>query len=251
MEETAKGRCWETAKKMQDEGKIIHLGFSFHGGPELLDRILTEHPEAEFVQLQINYLDWDSPIIEAGKNYEVARKHGKKIVIMEPVKGGLLASVGKGIIEDGKAASMALRFAADLDGVMTVLSGMSSIEQMEDNIRTFSDLKPLTAEENKKLRKVVETVRNAERIECTSCRYCTKECPKGIAIPDIFSAVNDLRAFGDHNRPHFFYEGLLKSGKSGKAEDCIACGKCKKVCPQHLDIPALMKEASKLLDRKA
>ncbi len=241
--------CWEAVNKAKAEGKIKHIGFSFHGGPELLERILTAHPEAEFVQLQINYLDWTSPIVEAEKNYEVARRFGKKIVIMEPVKGGLLASVGKGIFDDGKAAGIALRFAANLDGVMAVLSGMSTTAQMEDNIRTFSDMKPLSDDEMEKIRKVVESIRNEGRIECTSCRYCTKDCPKHIAIPDIFHAVNDLRAFGEHNRPHFFYNGLVSSGKSGKAGDCIKCGRCKRVCPQHLDIPTLLSDASALLDK--
>ena len=241
--------CWKTAARMKEEGKIRHLGFSFHGGPELLDRILSTHPEAEFVQLQINYLDWDNPIIQARENYETARKHGKRIVIMEPVKGGLLASAGKGIIEDGRAPEMALRFAAGLDGVMTVLSGMSNIAQMEDNIRTFTDMKPLTDEERKTLSKVVEAIRSEGRIECTSCRYCTKDCPKHIAIPDIFHAVNDLRAFGEHNRPRFFYSSLVSAGKSGRASECIKCGRCSQVCPQHLDIPNRISKASEMLDK--
>lgn len=248
-EEAERKGCWKAAGKFKEEGRIRHLGFSFHGGPKLLEKILEAHPEAEFVQLQINYLDWDSPIVEAGANYEVARRYGKDIVIMEPVKGGLLASVGKGIFSEGKAASMALRFAANLDRVMTVLSGMSTIAQVDDNIRTFSDMEALTEKDKEDIRKVVEAVRNEGRIECTSCRYCTKDCPKHIAIPDIFHAVNDLRAFGEHNRPRFFYSGLISTGKSGRASDCIKCGKCRKVCPQHLDIPKLMEEASGLLDK--
>ena len=244
----AKG-CWKAVDRFKEEGKIKHIGFSFHGTPELLVEVLERHPEAEFVQLQINYLDWDSPIVEAQKNYEIARKYGKKIVIMEPVKGGLLATAGKGIFEEGTAAGMALRFAAGLDGVMAVLSGMSDIAQMEDNIRTFTDMKPLTENEKEKIRKVVQSIRDEGKIECTSCRYCTKDCPKHIAIPDIFHAVNDLRAFGEHNRPRFFYNGLVSSGKSGKASDCIKCGRCRKVCPQHLDIPTLLGEAAEMLDK--
>ncbi len=246
-EAEAKG-CWEAVNRLKAEGRIRHLGFSFHGGPELLEDILTRHPETEFVQLQINYLDWESPIIRARENYEVARRHGLPVVIMEPVKGGMLASIGHGILEEGTAPSLALRFAAGLDGVLAVLSGMSTLEQVEDNIRTFSDMRSLTDDERARLEKVVKALRSEGMIECTSCRYCTRGCPKGIAIPDIFNAINDLRAFGEHNRPRFFYRDMLASGKTARASECIACGRCSRTCPQHLDIPRLLKEASAVLD---
>ncbi len=249
-EESVEKGCWDYARKMKEEGKIRHLGFSFHGTPKLLERILKEQSDVEFVQLQINYLDWDNPMIESGKTYEIARRHNKDIVIMEPIKGGLLATVGKGILEEGTAAPLALRFAATLDGVITVLSGMSTIEQVEDNLNTFTDMEALSDDERKKLQDVVEAIRNENRIECTSCRYCTKDCPKQIDIPDIFGALNDIRAFGDHNRPHFFYNGLVNNGKTNRASECIKCEKCKRVCPQHLDIPTLIGEASGYLDKQ-
>ena len=178
----------------------------------------------------------------------MVRRHGLPIVIMEPVKGGMLASIGHGILEEGTAPSLALRFAAGLDGVLAVLSGMSTLEQVEDNIRTFKDIQPLSEEEKERLSEVVKALRSEGMIECTSCRYCTKGCPKGISIPDIFNAVNDLRAFGEHNRPRFFYRDLIAAGRTARASECISCGRCSRTCPQHLDIPRLLKEASSILD---
>ena len=247
--------CWNFCKKMRDEGKIRHFGFSFHGGPELLDKLLTEHPEVDFVQLQINYVDWDSEGIYSGKNYEVCCRHGKPVVVMEPVKGGILASVRpeleekyRAVNQDASTASFALRFAADLENVKVVLSGMSSYEQMQDNLNTFDDYKPLSDAERAAIDEVKRGLLAADTVPCTACRYCTEGCPMGINIPEIFKAYNMYLTFGVHNRPNLFYAGLLQTG-SGKAGDCIACGQCEAACPQHIDIIERLKGASAYLDK--
>ncbi len=249
MAECNRFDCWDAVKKLKAEGKIRHLGFSFHGKPDLLRKILEEHEEMEFVQLQINYLDWDSPFVDAGENWRIAREFGKKIVIMEPVKGGLLANVNPELLPQGEsAASLALRFAANLEDVMAVLSGMSSMEQMRENIRTFDSLSPISEEEKKAMEAIKKSYSENRTIQCTSCRYCTAGCPKHIEIPLIFRAVNDLKALGEHGRPRNSYKDLVESCKSGRAADCIKCRKCESVCPQHLSITDLLKGCSAILD---
>lgn len=247
--------CWDFCERMKREGKIRHFGFSFHGDPALLDQVLSEHPEVDFVQLQINYLDWNSGIVCSGKNYEVCRKHQKPIVIMEPVKGGMLANLKPKLAQmyreldpNASAASYALRFAASLDGVMAVLSGMSTIEQMADNLRTFDPFRPISPSEEKVILQVRDELLSIPSIGCTACRYCCAGCPQKINIPEIFKSLNEILALGDHVRPHLYYDGMLNSGQTAKASACIACGQCERVCPQHLSVIKHLKQAAQMLD---
>lgn len=247
--------CWNFGLKKKAEGKIRNFGFSYHGDPELLEKLLTEHPEVDFVQLQINYVDWDDRAIYSGANYEVCRKHGKDVIVMEPVKGGFLANLKpeamakfENVKPGASAASFALRFAASLPGVEMVLSGMNTDEQMQDNIGTFGEFVPVNEAESQAIKEVTSQLLSLPTVPCTDCRYCCDGCPVEINIPDIFKAYNMILTFGDHNRPHFYYDGLLGTG-SGKANACVECGQCEAACPQHIDIIAKLKEASKWLDK--
>lgn len=244
---------WNFVKQKKEEGKIKHIGFSFHSGPELLDKILTEHPEAEFVQLQINYADWENPEVQSRANYEVARKHGKWITVMEPVKGGNLANPPKEVQDLFKAyapemscASWAIRFVASLDGILTVLSGMSNIPQMEDNISYMKDFQPLNAEEREIIRKAQRILGQSATIPCTACHYCTKGCPMQIPIPEIFAAQNDLIGNGQTDQAKEAYRKLARAGNV--AADCIGCGQCESVCPQHIQIIGKLKECAASLE---
>ncbi|MCR4593629.1 MAG: aldo/keto reductase [Clostridiales bacterium] len=244
---------WDFVKEQKEKGLIKHIGFSFHDGPELLEEILTDHPEAEFVQLQINYADWENPKVTSRANYEVARKHNIPIVIMEPVKGGSLADPDPAIKKlfeeynkDASPASWAIRFAASLEGVLAVLSGMSNIAQIEDNISYMKDFKPLNEDEQKIIRKAQEILGRSKAIPCTACSYCTKGCPKEIAIPDIFSAVNMRVANGQIESSKDKYLSVTSDGH--RAGDCISCGKCEEACPQHLEIRKLLASASENFD---
>ncbi|MDE6139549.1 MAG: aldo/keto reductase [Alistipes sp.] len=237
------------------EGRIRHIGFSFHDSAELLDRILTEHPETEFVQLQINYLDWDNESIQSRKCYEVARRHGKPIVVMEPLKGGTLTALPAEAAEllhtarpDMSAASWGIRYAAGLEGVMTVLSGMSSPEQLADNISYMEHFEPLSPNEHATIGRVVEVLNRAIAIQCTACRYCVDGCPKHIAIPDCFALYNAEqqalnKAFSIQKT---YYLNLVST--HGRASECIACGKCESSCPQHLPIIEHLRAVSKAFD---
>ncbi len=244
---------WALAKKA--EGRIRHFGFSFHGSPEYLDRLLQDHPEVEFVQIQLNYADWENPVVRSGALYAILRERNIPIIIMEPVKGGTLArlkpeleAMYRAVRPERSPASWALRFAASLHGVMTVLSGMSSDEQMADNIATFANFQPLDRQERDTIDAVRAAMLNVSQIGCTACRYCTDGCPMNIAIPDVFRAINTLRLYNEEFRPKNFYNSVVAQGH-GRAGDCIACGQCEGVCPQHLPIIELLKEASAKLDQ--
>ena len=246
--------CFNWALQKKAEGKIRHFGFSFHGSPAYLIRVLDQHPEVEFVQIQLNYADWKNPVVRSGELYEILHGRNIPMIIMEPVKGGTLASLTpeleamyKEIRPEASVASWALRFVGSLPGVMTILSGMSTWEQMEDNISTFRNFEPLSAEEKETVEKVKTIMLNVPQIGCTSCRYCTPGCPMNISIPDVFRALNTMTLYGDVFRPKAFYGGVIGLGH-GRASECIGCGQCEGVCPQHLPIISLLKEASSKLD---
>ena len=246
--------CFNWGLQKKAEGKIRHFGFSFHGSPIYLIQVLDAHPDIEFVQIQLNYADWKNPVVRSGELYEILYNRNIPMIIMEPVKGGTLASLTpeleamyRAARPNASIASWALRFVGSLPGVMTILSGMSTEEQMKDNIGTFANFEPLTDDEKRLVEKVRSIMLNVPQIGCTSCRYCTPGCPMNISIPDVFRAVNTMNLYGDVFRPKAFYGGVIGLGH-GRASDCIACGQCEGVCPQHLPIIDLLKEASAKLD---
>ena len=237
--------CFEWLLEKKRQGLVRHAGFSFHDSAELLDDILTRHPEMEFVQLQINYLDWESEWIQSRKNYETAVKHGKKVIVMEPVKGGTLANVPEEVKTlltaarpDMSVPSWAIRFAASLPEVMVVLSGMSNLAQMQDNVRYMTDFRPLTEEETALTRRAAAIINGQTAIPCTGCSYCTGGCPMQIAIPQYFSLYNDVKRENMEEKGWTATFGTYTQLAShfGKAGDCIACGQCEEVCPQHLPV---------------
>ena len=245
--------CFNWLLEKKAAGLVKHAGFSFHDKAALLDEILTKHPEMEFVQLQINYLDWESEWIESRKCYEVCVKHNKPVIVMEPVKGGTLAQLPeeaealiKAMDPNASAASWAIRFAASLPNVMTVLSGMSALGQMEDNLSYMQDFKPLTEEETATLFKVAEIINSQIAIPCTGCSYCTEGCPMKIAIPQYFSMYNeDMREnLAEKGWTINFTNYELTAANAGKASECIACGQCEEVCPQHLPIIEELKKVA-------
>jgi predicted aldo/keto reductase-like oxidoreductase len=239
--------AWDFLKKLKSEGKIRHYGFSFHDSPEVLDELLTQHPDVELVQLQINYLDWDGDV-QSRRLYETVRKHSKPFTIMEPVKGGLLAGKGSSIEKVFKAynpeasvASWAVRFAASLDGLAVMLSGMTDLDMLYDNAKTIKNLKPLSEEELEVIHKAVDVLRSTPRVPCTGCRYCVDHCPKKINIPALMDVYSEyLKYNAVSNNTEFQYQMAVMNG--GKPSSCVACRACEKRCPQHIEISSVLKK---------
>lgn len=243
---------WLREKK--EQGLVKHMGFSFHDSAELLDKILTAHPEMEFVQLQINYADWENPTVQSRGCYEVAKKHGKPIIVMEPVKGGMLATPPESVVKifkeaepDSSVASWAVRFAADLDGVMTVLSGMSNVAQMEDNLSYMREFTGLTAEQRETLKNAQEELARIPMIPCTVCNYCAKVCPMQIGISGSFTAMNYLTLYRDKAMAQHQESWLVSGHGLKQAKECIGCGKCEEACPQHIAIREELKKVTEEL----
>ena len=250
--------CFTWLKEKKEQGLVRHIGFSFHDSAKMLDQVLTEHPEVEFVQLQLNYLDWDSEGVQSRKCYETAVKHGKPVIVMEPVKGGTLAKVPeraermfKEYHPDMSVPSWAIRFAASNEHVMMVLSGMSNMEQLQDNMSYMADFQPLNEDEQEIIRKAVEIINSGIEIPCTGCSYCTEGCPQNIAIPKYFSLYNaDLQECEEKGwKPQGeYYDRLTKT--FGKASDCVECGQCESVCPQHLPVIRHLKEVAARFEKE-
>ncbi len=263
FEKYKKCHAYETALQLKEEGRIRHFGISFHDKAVVLDQILTEYPQVEIVQIQFNYLDYEDPSVEARKVYEVCRKHNKPVLVMEPVKGGSLVKLpedAQKIFDDLNAqegiqmsnASYAIRYAAGFDGMKVVLSGVSDLQQMKDNLSYMKEFQPLNAKEKEAVAKVVEVFHGLDMIPCTACHYCVDEnhCPKHIRIPDVFACLNSKKAFNDWNMD-IYYSSVLSANGSGKASECIGCGGCERVCPQHLEIRKLLGDVAATFEKKA
>lgn len=245
-------KAFDVVAELKKEGKVRHMGISFHDKPAVLERILREHPEIEVVQIQLNYMDYDDPIIESGAVYEVCRKFNKPILVMEPVRGGGLAQhlpdEAKKILEDlqdGSPASYAIRYAASFEGVVTVLSGMSDMEQVEDNVSSMRDFRPLTEQELSTINQVRAILKRQDLISCTGCRYCMEGCPKNILIPRLFACMNERKKLKDWDNYGTYAH---YTAKYGKASDCIGCGQCEQACPQYLPVRKLLGEIAAVYD---
>ena len=237
---------WDYVKEKKAQGLIKHYGFSFHSDPAHLEELLTKHPDVDFIQLQINYADWNNPGVASKECYEIARKHGVSITVMEPVKGGALANPIPGVQKifkeadpNASFASWAIRYVASMDGIITVLSGMSNIDQMNDNLSYMRNFKPLSAEEQEVIKRVQAELVKDHSIKCTACHYCTEGCPMNIPIPEIFGVKNRVATDPGWDQGKGAYR-IATEGK-GKASACIGCGQCEHVCPQHLPIIELLK----------
>ena len=240
-EDYTRMHAYDIAQELKAQGKIRHVGFSFHDSAAVLDRILTDRPELEFVQLQFNYADWEDPRVQSRACWEVCRKHGKPVIVMEPVKGGSLVNLPPKALEllpAGSAAGFAIRYAASFENVVMVLSGMSSTGQMTDNLSTMTDFVPLSKQEHEIVEQIRPLYQAMHKIPCTSCRYCTDGCPAGIPIPDVFTCLNDKRqGVEDADIRYAAFEN--------NASACVGCGQCEAVCPQHLHIRKLLEEVDK------
>lgn len=239
---------WEWVQQKKDEGVIKYLGFSMHDGADALEALLTEHPNMDFVQLQVNYLDWGDPVVEARKCMEIAEKHGVPVVIMEPARGGRLANLperGKQILKTAEPelseVSWAYRFCYFLPNVVSVLSGMSTLDQVKENVTEWKTAKPLSDADKKVVEQALEALRSVGMIDCTNCRYCAKDCPAGVKIPEIMSLMNLEKMTEDRE----FVKGLYDwQAKDGYASQCTQCGNCEEMCPQGINIIELLEEAA-------
>ena len=248
-------RAYEIALELKEEGKIRHFGISFHDRAEVLDRILTEYPQIEAVQIQFNYLDYEDPSVESRKVYETAEKHGKPVIVMEPVKGGSLVNLpeeAQRVLDDmhgGSNASYALRFAAGFENMMMVLSGMSTLEQIRENVAFMAEPVSLNEEEQEAIRRVREIFSSLNMIPCTACHYCVldNDCPKNIPIPELFSCYNLKTTFHSWNQDYYY---TIQTRDRGKASECLKCGKCERICPQHLEIRKLLVQVAQEFEKE-
>lgn len=246
---------FEFIRHLKETGRAAHIGFSFHDDAATLDRILTEHPEVDFVQLQINYLDWNGAVAQSGKCYETAVKHGKKVIVMEPVKGGTLAKLPdeamnafrefhKDAAPMPSPASLAIRYVASLPEVMVVLSGMSERSQLLDNTSFMGDFKPLSDAEQELVKQITDILNRTIKVPCTSCRYCLEECPISVNIPDYFGLLNLHAVTGQ--KTNMYYQRY--SMNHARASECLKCGKCEQICPQHISIRSFLEEFAALYE---
>ena len=246
-------RAYETAFQLKEEGKVRHVGISFHDSPEMLERILTDYPQIEIVQIQFNYLDYENPNVQSRAVYEVLARHNKPVLIMEPVKGGTLAELPEAAqavfdgLQGGSSASYALRFAAGFPQVCVVLSGMSNMQQTEDNTGVMKDFRPLDEREREAVKQVRDIYMEQNSIPCTACRYCVDGCPQQILIPDLFHAMNMKRVFKDWHQEDRYKE---LTAENGRASACIRCGQCEGVCPQHLPIRELLVKVAEVFEKE-
>ncbi|MBD5144013.1 MAG: 4Fe-4S dicluster domain-containing protein [Ruminococcus sp.] len=243
-------KAYETALELKAEGKIKHFGISFHDKADVLERILTDYPQIEVVQIQFNYVDYDDASVEGRKIYEVCEKFGKPAIVMEPVKGGSLVNLPEEAqkvfdnLNSGMSnASYAIRFTGSFPNICMILSGMSDMAQMKDNISFMKDFKPLNDIEMKAVQEVCQIFRSMSMIPCTSCRYCTDGCPMNILIPDLFSCYNLKTTFNNWNQDYYYSNVLTR--ENGKASECIKCGQCEEICPQHLKITEMLEDVAK------
>ncbi len=255
--ETEKHGGFQFIQKLKEQGYARKIGFSFHDDAETLDRILSEHPEVDFVQIQLNYLDWDGGVAQSGKCYETAVRHGKDVTVMEPVKGGTLAKLPDEAMKlfsefyEGQEplpspSSLAVRYAASLQHVKTVLSGMSSLEQLDDNTSYMSDFRQLSQDERELVEKITAVLRRTVRVPCTSCRYCMEECPISVNIPEYFGLLNLHAVTG--KKTNMYYKRF--SMNHAKASECLKCGRCEAICPQHIEIRKFLEEFAQLYEEE-